>query len=559
MATRLRSDVDAACASARWRRWSAPTRRTRTFASARRCSPRTAASSEGCNVENASYPAGIVRRARRGGRGGRARAARTSRRSCIATEADEPTPPCGICRQVLMEFAPELRGGERHARWRGSTLDACRICCPRPLPPRRWGADDGVRMTTDGVYVLSNRCQSDPSRRARRVSARSPLAACSEKLTGSLGCPELCTDQSAHAARHRRSPASSCVDTTVTGFPLPGTTRDFTLLSQGDTADVRVVVALRHAAATTFRPSERDRRQRDHARRQRDDHLRRRHAARQAPRRRSRSTRTTSTRRRPTRCRRRSCRCSARIGSSARRPSRRPTSRDTLALPLDNAACWRRSQAGTRLRVGLRIRGTSPDRLRIAGSGVLAAADVSGCRPTRTVTPDTVVRARRRRRRTTRRSPRCYATYPIIVSGALPPPPSERARGRRRRRRAHLPPLRRPVASCSIRCRSSARRSSLQQLPSRVHGAHRGHRHHPGESGARRRAGHGRLNLLLQLPRRRRRSSASTRCASCRKDAGLQEHRAGEPLPRLAQRRRGEQHPRDRPARQAGRRRRRRS
>jgi cytidine deaminase len=40
----------------------------------------------------------------------------------IATEAQEPTPPCGICRQVLEEFAPQLlvvsvtRDG-KSARW----------------------------------------------------------------------------------------------------------------------------------------------------------------------------------------------------------------------------------------------------------------------------------------------------------------------------------------------------------------------------------------------------------------------------------------------------------
>src|SRR4051812_23708402 len=76
---------------------------------------------EGCNVENAAYPAGICAEVAAVA----AAVARGSRRFeaiAIATEADEPTPPCGICRQVLEEFAPHLvvlsvtRSG-REARW----------------------------------------------------------------------------------------------------------------------------------------------------------------------------------------------------------------------------------------------------------------------------------------------------------------------------------------------------------------------------------------------------------------------------------------------------------
>lgn len=61
----------------------------------------------GCNVENAAYPAGIC-------------AERTAIASMVAagerepialaivTEGDEPAAPCGMCRQVLAEFALDL-------------------------------------------------------------------------------------------------------------------------------------------------------------------------------------------------------------------------------------------------------------------------------------------------------------------------------------------------------------------------------------------------------------------------------------------------------------------
>jgi cytidine deaminase len=87
----------------------------------------------GCNVENASYPAGIC--AERSALATAVSAGVTRfALLVVATEADLPTPPCGMCRQALVEFGIGLpivsvtRGGSE-ARW---SLDEL---LPHPFTP----------------------------------------------------------------------------------------------------------------------------------------------------------------------------------------------------------------------------------------------------------------------------------------------------------------------------------------------------------------------------------------------------------------------------------------
>jgi cytidine deaminase len=87
----------------------------------------------GCNVENASFPAGLCAE-RNALCAAVAGGTRQFDLLVVVTEAEDPTPPCGLCRQALVEFAPRLdvvsvtRGGSE-ARYTLAEL------MPHPFTP----------------------------------------------------------------------------------------------------------------------------------------------------------------------------------------------------------------------------------------------------------------------------------------------------------------------------------------------------------------------------------------------------------------------------------------
>jgi len=74
----------------------------------------------GCNVENASY--GLTICAERMAVGAAVVAgARRFRRVAVTTAVEPPASPCGACRQLLMEFGPDMEilgvGPQSERRW----------------------------------------------------------------------------------------------------------------------------------------------------------------------------------------------------------------------------------------------------------------------------------------------------------------------------------------------------------------------------------------------------------------------------------------------------------
>lgn len=86
----------------------------------------TGAIVSGCNVENAVYGEALCAE-RVAVAAAVAQGMKELEEIAIASEADEPAPPCGSCRQTMSEFAPDLlvtsysKNG-RQAIWRLSDL-----------------------------------------------------------------------------------------------------------------------------------------------------------------------------------------------------------------------------------------------------------------------------------------------------------------------------------------------------------------------------------------------------------------------------------------------------
>jgi hypothetical protein len=245
------------------------------------------------------------------------------------------------------------------------------------------------------------------------------FVACTEEVTGSLGCPELCGDQSA-TLRDTTLTGILTVDTVPTGNPQFGSARDFTLIAQGDTADVRLVVrfdtlpnTFRHPNATvdstftrldstriTFvvdttigRPKAPVTIEAFDVDTTADDSL----------------TKALLPLFRPDR----------RIGTRTYQVSE---IRDTLPFPLDSTVVLAKALAGARLRVGFRVSSTQSVRLRVAGS-------VFAPRLTFRVSPDTLVKKDtvllQSKTPAGESIATVYAMYPIVVAGALPIPASD--------------------------------------------------------------------------------------------------------------------------------------
>jgi hypothetical protein len=245
------------------------------------------------------------------------------------------------------------------------------------------------------------------------------LGACSENVTSSLGCPSLCADESA-TLRDTVLAGAIVFDTTLTGFPLPGETRELSLVARGDTADVRIITRFDSLPRTFVPPAP-----------QPDSLITRVDSA-------SLIFRIDTAFLKPTipltieaydvdttatdtipQTLLPLFRADKLLGSRTYAVSELT---DTLRLALDNGILLQKVQNNQRLRIGLKLSGSQSATLRISGTSFAPRVRFRVSADT-TVLPDTVML----RSKTPENDGAIAASlimYPLIAKGALPPPPT---------------------------------------------------------------------------------------------------------------------------------------
>jgi hypothetical protein len=265
------------------------------------------------------------------------------------------------------------------------------------------------------VYEVSDRI----SRGALGAALFLVFAACSENVTGSLGCPTLCSDESA-TLRDTVLVGSIVVDTSLTGFPLLGDTRELSLVARGDTADVRIIARF-DTLPQKFVP----------ATPQPDSLIRRVDSA-------SLIFRIDTSFVKPTipltieaydvdttatdtipQTLLPLFRPDKLLGSQTYQVAEL---KDTLRLPLDNLVLLQKLTASQRLRIGLKLSGSKSATLRVSGSTFAPIVRFRVSADT-AIKPDTVF-LRSKTPTDDAAIAASHILYPLIARGALPPAPS---------------------------------------------------------------------------------------------------------------------------------------
>jgi hypothetical protein len=247
------------------------------------------------------------------------------------------------------------------------------------------------------------------------------LASCTEQVTGSLGCPALCTDENG-ILRDTTLLGSVVIDTTFLGFPRLGEDRDITLRNNVDTADVRLVARF-DTLPTNYQIIGASS----------DSLIRRVDSASlifvidtllakpTLPFTIDAFDVDTTAADSLTSALVPLFRANRLIGSQSFAAG--DLKLDTLRLSLDNAALFAKIRDTLRLRVGLRVRGTGAAAVRVLGSSFVprirfrVSADTS-------IQPDTAFPRSKTPSDADVTIQNAFAFYPVVVAGALPPPPS---------------------------------------------------------------------------------------------------------------------------------------